>query len=418
MACDFGAEPKDTSPAWFTYTEADLLAAIPTWGAFLASVILHLPAGPQNTEDFCNTDPPADLPTDTDWTLMFTNIPLALITGAYGRLRNQVIAWKYSELCQCVAGGGTTCWPLSSATAASTGTSGGVTYGNRVTPSVDIMLTGFAALYCGARGPNVAFRLYQNSGPTLLHSESIAVPSSGYFQATLATPQLLHAGTAYTIALVAPAGECYVSGGTSAAFPSDPNITYNTSAANFGADAYPNTVLGGRFAVGACYTGAPTAIDPPPDVVIPPDFPEPPEDLCTDAALCALQHQMDRKLDRILATVDLQLRTTSAFSYIQGPATATVTGNGTLDVAGILGVSVLVDSVPDVWGRTLDVPQRYTPKLGAIHFVTTDGLTDERQIHYDLQIELNAPPSTQSIAFSLRPGVSAHFRPIMLDITA
>lgn len=104
--CIYGSEPKTGAPAWFMYEQLDLPSLIGWIANWVTNVILGLPTYPQDTAVFCATDPPTDLPTAGDYAVIW-NPPLALATGAYGRIANLARARKWAELCQCKVPGTT-----------------------------------------------------------------------------------------------------------------------------------------------------------------------------------------------------------------------------------------------------------------------------------------------------------------------
>lgn len=94
----FGGKPKTGAPTWFTYDEADVGVALPPLAGWIALTALGIPSGPQNTADFCSQMPPTEFSSPADIAI-YGFPPLAIASGAYGRLGNQIKARKWSTLC-------------------------------------------------------------------------------------------------------------------------------------------------------------------------------------------------------------------------------------------------------------------------------------------------------------------------------
>jgi hypothetical protein len=99
--CAWGADPKPGAPQWFTFEEADLVAALPIAGTWLTRFLIGVPNGPQSVADFCAAGVEDDFPSELDYAAIALPSPLSFATGAYGRFGNQVKAAKFRELCVC-----------------------------------------------------------------------------------------------------------------------------------------------------------------------------------------------------------------------------------------------------------------------------------------------------------------------------
>jgi hypothetical protein len=160
------------------------------------------------------------------------------------------------------------------------------------------------------------------------------------------------------------------------------------------------------------------------DTPVPPtEAPEQPVDLVlpdgwdcsTVEDLCLRLSQMDQRLSWLYSLLTLIQRQALPYAFINGAPSTGLTGDGTVSVSGITGLLVTLTSVPSVWGWTNDVPRRSIPKVGAIAFSTAAGNDDERQVHYDAQLVLQPPPSTTSVRYSFRPGVTATVTPLLRE---
>lgn len=95
----YGSEPKPGSPEWFFFEGTDIATNLAPFASTLSLAAMGLSGNPQNTADFCSGPPPSDLPGPLDYAAIAFP-PEALLSGAYGRLGNQIKASKWDELCQ------------------------------------------------------------------------------------------------------------------------------------------------------------------------------------------------------------------------------------------------------------------------------------------------------------------------------
>jgi hypothetical protein len=101
VSCSSGSRPVTGATPYFTYTEADLLSAFGNFSGWLTTWAMGLPNTPQVTSAFCASPPPAEMPTTADWIALAVP-PAAILSGAYRRLGNWVVANKWASLCECV----------------------------------------------------------------------------------------------------------------------------------------------------------------------------------------------------------------------------------------------------------------------------------------------------------------------------
>ena len=325
------------------------------------------------------------------------------VIQVWNYIRDKLRYAAFARTCVCNPSPGSTCTWTGSETPPSTGFSGGVTYGTRFTVVTACDLTDVQVWTDISTGGTTKLELYENAGGTLVWSASPASPDNSFFTYTLPTPYHLVAGLSYTVAWVIPASHTYRSGGMSASWPSDPMITYLTSAGNFGSDAYPNTVLGGRVAIGFCHSGATSTPAAPVIETQPPELDLPPAWGCTSISdICARLQQLDQKLQWLIKSAPIVTST----SVSEGTAHAGLTGHGTIAVAGIVGFKWDLTTIPPVYGSSPGSPTFHFG-LGRVSWETGEGWIGEQQLFetpYTLQ---ELPPGVVTIGYSLSPGVVA-----------
>jgi hypothetical protein len=413
--CDFGSEPKPGSPTYYRYLEADIGTALPPVAGLVWNWVLGLPSGWLSTADFCSTQPVGDLPTTADY-IALAFPPIALLTGAYGRFRNQVLAWKFSDLCQCSGDPTPGCVNTSFTSngqvwAAATAVGVNLEWGSRFTALVDCDITGIAG-YSRPSGDLSArdLHLWDETG-TLIASQAGFPTPAGHWQWTFTTPIPIASGLTWTVSETTLSGSTVA--GTASGSPDMPGNAYFAWGGNYhttAGGAYPN--IGpdaGRMAVMpvACDSGESTPIDPPPDVPPPDGFPDPvlgpPE--CNDSYVCSTLYKLDQKVE-LMATLLLELiQRLTPYRIAPGATYSGLTGSGSIAAPGILGVRVTLTTVPPAWGSTTATPIRWIPSPGDILFDTAEGLNQQHFLHYDDELLLDAPPMITDVAYTFRPGV-------------
>lgn len=108
---------------------------------------------------------------------------------------------------------------------------------------------------------------------------------------------------------------------------------------------------------------------------------------------------------------------TGAFptSYVLGTAVTGLSGSGTIAVPHLYGAWVQFTTIPSTWGFTSDVPRRYVPKLGELHFSDLNGDSEGYQLHYPTELIFSPNLTNLFLRYSLRTGVTATITPILLS---
>jgi hypothetical protein len=120
-------------------------------------------------------------------------------------------------------------------------------------------------------------------------------------------------------------------------------------------------------------------------------------------------------LEQILSMVTLIQRQAVPFSYVYGDNHAALSGNGSIAVQGLIGVSVDVTTLPASYGRSAGTPEQLH-ELGFVTLGTADGWTSSRRIDHDgtLLLPTGAGAFT-SIGYTLEPGVVVAIRELVRE---
>ena len=115
-------------------------------------------------------------------------------------------------------------------------------------------------------------------------------------------------------------------------------------------------------------------------------------------------------LDQLLKMVTLIQRQAVPFGYIPSTSHTGLSGNGTIDISGLIGASVTVTTLPGSLGERGTSPvERFD--LGWITFGTPDGYPTSYRLERDSQIMLPARCGAYTeIAYDLHPGVVVTIR--------
>lgn len=109
VGCAFGSRPKSTAPAFFSFDATQFSPSVTTVIPWIGFQAMGLSTLPQSTVDFCRTDPPAEMPTDADYALLFINMPAAILTGALTRIGNAAKWDAFKQYCECAPSSGVGC---------------------------------------------------------------------------------------------------------------------------------------------------------------------------------------------------------------------------------------------------------------------------------------------------------------------
>jgi hypothetical protein len=398
--CSSGSEPKPATPGWFTFTESDLAGFLAPIFGFVTYALMGIPSGPQNSADFCATEPTGDLPDAPDYVKLAIP-PLALISGTYQRFGNQIKQAKFADICQCSA-------PPGFCTSTSCAFSHpGTDFSNGVCAlgtNCSYLLHGV----CGGLWSASSVRTIQF--PSGQHRTRITVGTDASFSGTL---------EGYT----ATQGEttiCSFSSGVGC------NATQNwpTGDADLQLVWRNNTGTGGGSAtITVEFENAPGESDcsssspfpPPPDLDPPTDFPPPitPPTCGSEQDICDTLQVILNQLNVMDALLNAIQRRLMPLNYQLGTPLTGLTGHNTVAASDILGVVVLLTTVPTRWGYTSATPRRLIPQVGDIQWETVDGYSDQFGLHYDQQIVLFGSPISTSWAYSLQEGIVATITPII-----
>jgi hypothetical protein len=161
---------------------------------------------------------------------------------------------------------------------------------------------------------------------------------------------------------------------------------------------------------------------PGPGIVVPPDDYEPEQPVgwppvtvyaCDPEQICVAINTMHRKIDELLriAGVDLQVdnfmqRRLTPEQLVPGVTHPALTGAGSIDVDGIVGVRIVItERIP---GRILEGAPLYVWDLGWASIMDDNGFIQERRITRD--VEIWAPPmmsDATTFGYHFKTGVTA-----------
>ncbi len=122
-------------------------------------------------------------------------------------------------------------------------------------------------------------------------------------------------------------------------------------------------------------------------------------------ACCPADQYQTAMLQQILDYVRLLQRQLSPFAHVSGTVHAALSGQGTLNVSGLLGVKLDLTTIPSSYGVAVGSPP-YHFNLGWLSIETPDGFVDEKRITAQLTNWLPRLMSDATIVgYSLNPGV-------------
>lgn len=132
-------------------------------------------------------------------------------------------------------------------------------------------------------------------------------------------------------------------------------------------------------------------------------------------ACCPPDVSTQAYLDNILKLVTLIQRQSAPFAYVYGTNHVALTGHGSIAVAGLIGVSVDITTIPPSIGRADGTPIQYFD-LGYVTLGTADGSETSRRL--DHEGTLLIPPQAgvfTTIGYTLPPGVVVSIRELVRE---
>lgn len=120
-------------------------------------------------------------------------------------------------------------------------------------------------------------------------------------------------------------------------------------------------------------------------------------------------------LKQIYDLLTLVQRQAAPFAYVYGSNHTGLSGDGSISVSGLIGVSVDITTLPDSYGRVDGTPVQFFD-LGRVNLGTADGYTVGHRVEYDGSLII--PPLAgvfTSIGYSLAPGVVVSIRELVRE---
>jgi hypothetical protein len=246
-------------------------------------------------------------------------------------------------------------------------------------------------------------RLWDNATSTLLQQDTVPIASGGIqTKPMFSTPVNLVAGASYTVTLELAVNEQFPRNPTSGEPHATTMVTPVQSVYNYGT-GYPVNASGG-YPVGPLVCPGSSAPTPPSIPTQPTGFPVPPPWTCTTVGdVCIRLQQLAEKIDWLIRTQPAPL---GVWSVAESTVHSGLTGHGTLTVSGILGVRVLLTTVPASYGSTVGSPTRLL-RVGRIDWSTAEGWVGRAALTDTPQAHIPVDPLTTTIGYSLSTGVVA-----------
>jgi hypothetical protein len=391
--CPGGSQPAAGAPAFFSYAESDLLQAFGAYAGWLTTWAMGLPSTPQVTSTFCAMPPPTELPTAADWVALAVP-PAALISGAYRRLGNWVIANKWSQLCVCSQSGtDTPCGDSGSLHGVIDPHPNGFSQIGPLTPipSGTSQLSLNINVHCGnATGQNGLFgiRCFNSSGGRIADIDRAlpALTPFGWHQNVPISTVYLNVSRVDGLSTTLPAGTVAV----------QPIVS--TPGLNRG-DLTADSIWSWNCSSSSSPVPPPVAVPPPAGYPLPPV-----QGPCTTIGdLCAVVHDLGVKLDLLWGAAPPPIH-----SYAEGFRHSNLSGDGTLNLSGD-AIAYRVEIVTDnpALGQLVGTPP-YLLDRGFLVAITPEGAerTQVRLVYNPQLIEL--PLSAVRLGYHFGPGVIAN----------
>jgi hypothetical protein len=125
----------------------------------------------------------------------------------------------------------------------------------------------------------------------------------------------------------------------------------------------------------------------------------------TASGCCPPDPAVNLLLESVLQLTTLIQRQAVPFAYLTSTVHSGLTGAGSIDIFGLLGVAVTVDTIPDSRGRSGTTPTEYFD-LGYITFGVVDGFPHSVKLEHNGQLIMPARCSVfTSLSYDLTPGV-------------
>lgn len=113
------------------------------------------------------------------------------------------------------------------------------------------------------------------------------------------------------------------------------------------------------------------------------------------------------QISQVLQLVTLMQRQLAPFAYIPSTSHSGLTGDGSIDIQGLIGVKIALTAVPGSLGVSFGTPDEHFD-LGFVTFGTADGYPHSVRIEHNPQIILPGRCSAfTKLAYTLHPGVVA-----------
>jgi hypothetical protein len=423
--CSLGSQPKSATPDFIWLTWAKFLAFLAARFTRLGpAVSIWFPDNLVSAETFCATEPVVpDPPTLLEWAQLLNPITAASSPAA-AYLIATFKSWLWEQQCECIAPPSGVCSNI--AIPWDTLTDLGVPAENRVTVLRGTALQAGVVVY-GADvyvhdTPTIGRLLLWNQATTAIIRSKNITPGAGKHRVLFDTPYTMANGEFVWWAWEADPSNHYYSWGTNGTPPSDGVLSYSSYLEN--SDYSVSFSWGSRTYKGplmplACVGGPPAGSEEPDtytptDPVDPVEIPTPDtvslcdsfEDVCAQINLLRLQ------LDTLGRAVVVNVPPTAPTSFTLGSPLNSLTGSGSVSVSGIVGVLVQCD-VPLRWGRSVETPPRYMPRIAMVQFSTADVVGDAHFVHYDEQYVFGAEPTTDEVVFNFPLGVTGSITPLL-----
>lgn len=416
--CLYGSERSASAPTWHQYTYTELGSIIGQVADLATATAMGLPTGPFSVDEFCAIEPLGDLPTAEDYAkLAFP--PVALVTGSYERMGNQVKADTFAQFCVCKANPAP---PACHEPDFNPSVSGPISFTiNQTWLWSDFQVSAPIELreaYVWKSANVLTYRLWNvtDNVEQFYHwGGETHVTGLRYFvgEGNAGARPVLVPGKQYRLGLHYSANETwhYLAKAT-AYYPTDEaqRVVWGTmywQMVGQGLQVFSNDhVIPFMFA----YCDPPSVpYDPtlPPPLTPPTGYPTGTPNNCADgSSICAKIDQLSNWMAVLLTRIDLIQRQIVPFAYIPGTSHNGLQGSGSFAVQGILGLRVSLTSVPAYLG----VKGTASPTIfeaGYITVGTPDGDLRSEPIYKEQYVMLDISPAVTSVTYDLAPGVTA-----------